>query len=283
MKKIVYFFFIACSIVFTSCNNNTDSNTAANDSTEKKDSMNSASIKEDAVEYSADTVKMNGYVAYDANVEGKRPVVLVVPEWWGLTDYPRMRAKQLAQLGYLAMAVDMYGNGKTVDNPTDAQNMSMPFYQDPQMGYKRLMAAAAKIKTDPHADTSKMAAIGYCFGGGMVLNAARLGADFDGVVSFHGSLVGAPAKKGLIKADILVCHGDADPFVPAKDVQAFKKSMDSVGAHYTFKAYPGALHAFTNPGATELGKKFNLPIAYNAAADSASWNDMKEFFGKILK
>ena len=283
MKKIVYFFFVACSIVFISCNNNTDSKTSANDSTEKKDSMNSASIKEDAVEYSADTVKMNGYVAYDANVEGKRPVVLVVPEWWGLTDYPRMRAKQLAQLGYLAMAVDMYGNGKTVDNPTDAQNMSMPFYQDPQMGYKRLMAAAAKIKTDPHADTSKMAAIGYCFGGGMVLNAARLGADFDGVVSFHGSLVGAPAKKGLIKADILVCHGDADPFVPAKDVQAFKKSMDSVGAHYTFKAYPGALHAFTNPGATELGKKFNLPIAYNAAADSASWNDMKEFFGKVLK
>jgi dienelactone hydrolase len=195
MKKIVYFFFIACSIVFTSCNNNTDSNTAANDSTEKKDSMNSANIKEDAVEYSADTVKMNGYVAYDANVEGKRPIVLVVPEWWGLTDYPRMRAKQLAQLGYLAMAVDMYGNGKTVDNPTDAQNMSMPFYQDPQMGYKRLMAAAAKIKSDPHADTSKMAAIGYCFGGGMVLNAARLGADFDGVVSFHGSLVGAPCKK----------------------------------------------------------------------------------------
>ena len=283
MKKIVYFFFVACSIVFISCNNNTDSKTAASDSTEKKDSMNSASIKEDAVEYSADTVKMNGYVAYDANVEGKRPVVLVVPEWWGLTDYPRMRAKQLAQLGYLAMAVDMYGNGKTVDNPTDAQNMSMPFYQDPQMGYKRLMAAAAKIKSDPHADTSKMAAIGYCFGGGMVLNAARLGADFDGVVSFHGSLVGAPAKKGLIKADILVCHGDADPFVPAKDVQAFKKSMDSVGAHYTFKAYPGALHAFTNPGATELGKKFNLPIAYNAAADSASWNDMKEFFGKVLR
>jgi len=283
MKKIVYFFFVACSIVFISCNNNTDSKTAASDSTIKKDSMNSASIKEDAVEYSADTVKMNGYVAYDANVEGKRPVVLVVPEWWGLTDYPRMRAKQLAQLGYLAMAVDMYGNGKTVDNPTDAQNMSMPFYQDPQMGYKRLMAAAAKIKTDPHADTSKMAAIGYCFGGGMVLNAARLGADFDGVVSFHGSLVGAPAKKGLIKADILVCHGDADPFVPAKDVQAFKKSMDSVGAHYTFKAYPGALHAFTNPGATELGKKFNLPIAYNAAADSASWNDMKEFFGKVLR
>ena len=283
MKKIVYFFFVACSIVFISCNNNTDSKTAASDSTEKKDSMNSASIKEDAVEYSADTVKMNGYVAYDANVEGKRPIVLVVPEWWGLTDYPRMRAKQLAQLGYLAMAVDMYGNGKTVDNPTDAQNMSMPFYQDPQMGYKRLMAAAAKIKSDAHADTSKIAAIGYCFGGGMVLNAARLGADFDGVVSFHGSLVGAPAKKGLIKADILVCHGDADPFVPAKDVQAFKKSMDSVGAHYTFKAYPGALHAFTNPGATELGKKFNLPIAYNAAADSASWNDMKEFFGKVLK
>ena len=283
MKKILTCILTALSIALISCNNNTESKTATSDSTANKDTMNTASIKEEAVEYAADSVKMNGYVAYDASVEGKRPIVLVVPEWWGLTDYPRMRAKQLAQLGYLAMAVDMYGNGKTVDNPTDAQNMSMPFYQNPQMGYKRLMAAAEKIKSDPHADTTKIAAIGYCFGGGMVLNAARLGANFNGVVSFHGSLVGAPAKKGLVKADILVCHGEADPFVPANDVHAFKKSMDSIGAHYTFKSYPNALHAFTNPGATELGKKFNLPIAYNAEADSASWKDMKEFFGKVLK
>ena len=225
---------------------------------------------------------MNGYVAYDANKTGKLPVVLVVHEWWGLNDYPRMRAKRLAELGYFAMAVDIYGNGKTVDNPTDAQTLAMPFYANPQMAYQRLMAGAEKAKSFAQADSSQVAAIGYCFGGGLVLNAARLGANMKGVVSFHGSLIGTPARKDLLKAGILVCHGAADPFVPNADVEAFKKSMDSINANYTFNAYPGALHAFTNPNATEMGKRFNLPIAYDAAADSASWNDMKSFFGKIF-
>jgi len=117
----------------------------------------------------------------------------------------------------------------------------------------------------------------------MVLNAAKLGAPFKGVVSFHGSLSGVPVKKELLKSDILVCHGDADPFVPKTEVDQFRKSMDSVKARYTFNAYPGALHAFTNPAATDVGKRFNLPIAYNQAADSASWNDMKAFFGRVLK
>jgi dienelactone hydrolase len=189
-----------------------------------------------------------------------------------------MRARKLAELGYLAMAVDMYGNGKTAENPSDAISMSTPFYKDPQMGYQRLMAAAQKAKSLPQADTTQIVAIGYCFGGGMVLNAAKLGAPFKGVVSFHGSLAGVPAKKELLKSSILVCHGDADSFV-----DAFKKSMDSIHADFTFKSYPNATHAFTNPGATELGKKFKMPIEYNAAADSASWNDMKTFFGKILK
>src|SRR4051812_8823413 len=253
MTKPFSIYFAALFITLVSCNNNSRTETAT--SNEKKDSMN---ITEDKVEYSLDTVKMIGYVAYDANKQGKRPVVLVVHEWWGLTDYPRMRAKKLAELGYLAMAVDLYGNGRTADNPTDAQNLAMPFYQNPQIAYQRLMAAEQKVKTLPQADTSQVAAIGYCFGGGMVLNAARLGADTKGVVSFHGSLSATPpAKKELLKSRILVCHGAADPFVPQKDVEAFKKSMDSIHADYTFKAYPGALHAFTNPAATEMGKKFN--------------------------
>jgi dienelactone hydrolase len=268
---------LLATVVAYSCNN---ADTKSADKVEQKDSVN---IREETVNYSLDTVKMNGFIAYDANLEGKRPVVLVVHEWWGLNDYPRMRAKQLAQLGYFAMAVDMFGNGKTVDNPTDAQAMVMPYYRNPEMAYDRLMAAARELKSYPQADTSKIAAIGYCFGGGMVLNAARMGANLDGVVSFHGSLLGTPARKDLLKANILVCHGDADPFVPGNEVQAFKKSMDSIQANYTFNAYPGALHAFTNPGATEVGKKFGLPIAYNAAADSASWNDMKSFFGRIFQ
>jgi dienelactone hydrolase len=151
------------------------------------------------------------------------------------------------------------------------------------MAKKRFDAALNKFKQYSQVDPTKIAAIGYCFGGGIILNNAKLGEDINGVVSFHGTLAGVPAKKGLLKAKILVCHGGADPFVPQKDVDQFKQQMDAIGADYTFKVYPGAKHAFTNPNATALGEKFHIPIAYNAAADSASWNDMKEFFGKIFK
>ncbi|MEO6406499.1 MAG: dienelactone hydrolase family protein, partial [Ferruginibacter sp.] len=130
--------------------------------------------------------------------------------------------------------------------------------------------------------TSRIAAIGYCFGGAQVLNMARLGDDLRGVVSFHGNLVGVSADKSKLKARILVCHGEADQFVKPEEVAAFKKHMDSIGANYTFKSYPNATHAFTNPGATAKGKQYNMPIEYNATADSASWNDMKVFFGEIF-
>lgn len=240
-------------------------------------------IKEVSLDYTADTLTMKGFAAYDSGSTKKLPVVLVIHEWWGLNDYPRMRAKMLAEMGYLAIAVDMFGNGKTVDNPQDAQKMVTPFYQNPQMAYDRLNAALAKVKTLDQADTARIAAIGYCFGGGVLLNSVRLGANLDGVVSFHGSLLGTPANKDLLKAGILVCHGGSDPFVPEKDVAAFRKSMDSIGAVYDFKSYPDATHAFTNPNATAIGQKFNIPIAYNAAADSASWNDMKIFLGRTLK
>ncbi len=272
---------VAClsiaSIALMACNNNTDK-TETETTTAKEIKM-----KEDNVSYSSDSVTMNGYVVYDENKEGPRPAVLVVPEWWGLNDYVKGRAKQLADLGYIAMAVDMYGNGKTVDNPEDAGKMATPFYQNPQMAKARFDAALAKLKSYAQADQSKIAAIGYCFGGAQVLNMARMGSDLKGVVSFHGNLVGVAPDKNLLKADVLVCHGAADPFVPQSDVDKFKKQMDSIGAKYTFKAYEGATHAFTNPNATAVGEKFKIPIAYNAAADSASWNDMKSFFSNIFK
>jgi dienelactone hydrolase len=239
-------------------------------------------IKEENVSYTADGITMNGYVAYDSNNKEKRPVVLVVHEWWGQNDYPRMRARQLAELGYLAMAVDMYGDGKTADNPDSAGKLAMPFYQNPQMAKARFDAALAKIKTYPQAG-DKVAAIGYCFGGGMVLTMAKLGDDLAGVVSFHGNLNVVPANKYLLKAKVLICHGADDKFVQQAEVDLFKKQMDSIGASYTFKSYPGATHAFTNPNATATGEKFKIPIAYNAAADTASWKDMKEFFGSIFK
>ncbi len=283
--KIMFALTLGLSISMLSCNNNAD--ISGKEAEQSKDSMqaplsDSANIKEEAVDYTSNGTSLKGYVAYDASRQGKRPIVLVVPEWWGLTDYPRMRAKQLAQLGYLAMAVDMYGNGKVAENPEEAQKEATPFYKDPKMGKDRLEAALAKAKTFPPADTSQTAAIGYCFGGSMVLNAAKLGSDLDGVVSFHGGLEGVPARKDLLKAKILVCHGAADSFVPQAQVDAFRKSLDSIGATYTFKAYPDATHAFTNPEATRKGEQFKMPIKYNAAADSASWNDMKTFFATLF-
>lgn len=241
------------------------------------------SIKQETVTYTSDTVTMNGFVAYNQNDTGKRPVILIVHEWWGQNEYVKNRARQLASLGYIAMAVDIYGNGKTAENPEQAKALAMPFYQNPQMAKQRFDAAFAKIKTYPVADTNNVAAIGYCFGGGLVLNAARLGSHVKGVVSFHGSLLGTPVDKNLLKADVLVCHGEADKFVPAEEVAQFKKQMDSVGASYTFKSYAGATHAFTNPDATENGKKFSIPIAYNAAADTASFKDMQDFLKKLFR
>ncbi len=276
MKKIFYAIVLLCSLSIVSCKNTATTETK-NDSTAM-----TTNIKEEAVTYTADMLDMKGYVTYDANKEGKRPAVLIVHEWWGVGDYTRNRAKQLADLGYIAMAVDMYGNGKTADNPKESQDLATPFYQNPQLTKTRLDAAIEKLKSYPQTDTANMAAIGYCYGGFVVLNAAKLGADLKGVVSFHGNLSGVQPNKNLLKASVLVCHGGADPFVPETEVAAFRKGMDSIGAAYTFNTYPNATHAFTNPEATAKGKQFNIPIAYNAAADSASWNDMKLFFGKIF-
>lgn len=249
--------------------------------------MKEPKLKEESVTYSPSDIKdslvLDGFIAWDENIEGKRPAVLVVHEWWGLNDYVKMRVRELAKLGYIAMAIDMYGNGKRADNPTDAGNLAMPFYKDPQMAKQRFDAAVATLKGYQQTDASKMAAIGYCFGGTQVLNMANMGEDLAAVVSFHGGLKVVTPDKSKLKAQVLVCHGGADPFVPQAEVDMFRKQMDSIGARYTFKTYEGATHAFSNPDATANGKKFNLPIAYNAAADTASWKDMRDFFGTIFK
>jgi dienelactone hydrolase len=282
MKPTSSLFVIAIAISLAACDNDqSSSNTSTTDSSNKANT--SPSLKQEDVTYNGDNTTMKGYVVYDENKKGKRPAVLVVHEWWGMNDYPKMRARKLAELGYVAMAIDMYGNGKTVDNPTDAGNISGPFYSDFQMAKRRFDAALAKLKTYPDVDTNNIAAVGYCFGGGMVLGMAKLGDDLKAVVSFHGILAGPPADKNLLKAKMLVCHGEADKFVSQADVQQFRRSLDSIHADYEFKQYPDANHAFTNPAATDVGKKYNIAIAYNAAADSASWNDMKAFFMKVLK
>ncbi|MEO8822407.1 MAG: dienelactone hydrolase family protein [Ginsengibacter sp.] len=251
---------------------------------QKETSTNGSSketIKEEAVNYQIAGINYLGFVYYDEAQNGKRPGILVVDEWWGLNDYGRNRARQLAQLGYISMVVDMYGDGKTAEDPANAQKLASPFYNNPQLSQTRLDPAIDLLKTYPQTDVSKIGAIGYCFGGFVVLNAAKLGSDLKGVVSFHGGLSGAEPVKGKMKAKFLICHGADDAF-ENPNVQQFKQQMDDAGADYNFIVYPGATHAFSNPKATAKGEKFNMPIKYNEAADKTSWNEMKAFFKKIF-
>lgn len=241
-----------------------------------------SSIKVEQVTYSDGAVTLKGYVAYDEKQQGKRPAIVVIPEWWGCTDYAKSRAVMLAELGYIAIAADMYGDGKIADNPGDAQTYATPFYKDAQLGKLRIEAAVKKISSYPQTDASKMAATGYCFGGSMVLNAAKLGMNFKGVVSFHGGLAGVPATPGTTKANILVCHGAADQYISADELKNFRDNLDVMKVPYTFKSYEGALHAFSNPAATATGIKFKMAVAYDEAADKQSWKDMKDFLKSIF-
>jgi dienelactone hydrolase len=236
------------------------------------------------VEYSARETILKGYIAYDDTVKGKRPGILVVHEWWGLNDYIRKRADMLAELGYTALALDMYGEGKIAAHPKDAGKFSSELMKNFGVAKARFIAAEEFLKKDPTVDPGKIGAIGYCFGGGVVLNMAVQGADLKGAVSFHGSLaLVQPPKLNEVRAKILVLHGGSDKFVTSEQIETFKIQMKTAGASYNFIVYPDAVHAFTNPDATENGKKFNMPIAYNAQADHASWEEMKKFFKEIFK
>jgi dienelactone hydrolase len=236
------------------------------------------------VTYSVDGTNLKAYIARPAAAGAKRPGVLVVHEWWGKTDYVRKRADMLAELGYVALTVDMYGDGKTVDNPKEAGALSGEAMKNFDVSEKRFRAARDLLTRQADVDPGRIAAIGYCFGGGMVLAMARRGHDLAGVVSFHGSLgAQAPAKPGAVKAKLLVLNGAAAPFIKPEQIAAFKAEMQAAGVNYTFIDYPGAVHAFTNPAATENGKKFNLPLAYDADADRKSWEEMQRFLSAVLK
>jgi dienelactone hydrolase len=240
-------------------------------------------IEGTTVEYSAKGVVMKGYLAYDKNIRGKRPGVLVVHEWWGLNDYARKRARMLAELGYAALAVDMYGEGKQAGHPDDAGKFSSELMKSFGTAKDRFIAALEFLQAQPVVDRQKVAAVGYCFGGGVVLNMARQGVDLKGVASFHGSLSAvAPAGQGSVKAKILVLHGADDKFITVEQIKAFREEMKNAGADFRFIAYPGALHSFTNPEADEYGKKFGIPVAYNAEADKKSWKELEKFLRQIF-
>lgn len=234
--------------------------------------------------YSDGDTSMIGYFASDVSVKGEKPAIIVVHEWWGHNDYAKRRARMLAGLGYRALAIDMYGNGKNASHPKDAGKFSGEVKKNMAVAEKRFMAAYKYLQSQKNVAKDKISAIGYCFGGGIVLEMARRGVDLDGVVSFHGSLgTKDKAKKGKVKAKVLVLNGQADPFVKTESIAAFKKEMKAAKVDYKFVNYPNAKHAFTNPAADEFGTEFKIPLAYNAKADENSWQEMKRFFSNIYK
>jgi dienelactone hydrolase len=237
------------------------------------------------VAYEHEGVKLEGYLAYDETLVSPQkpaPGVLIIPEWWGLNDYPKTRAHQIASLGYVAFVADMYGAGITTTDKDKAQALAGPFYGSPLMASRATAGLWQLLKTGL-VDPARTAAIGYCFGGSTVQALAFSGAPLAGVASFHGGIVPVPADAAkTVKAKILMCHGAIDPFVKKEDIDKFTKALDEAKLDYQFISYSGAVHAFTNPEADKLGAANKIPIAYNAAADARSWAHLEAFFNEIF-
>lgn len=237
-----------------------------------------ANIQSQEITYQSGGVDLQGYVAWNADQQGPRPGVLVVHEWWGNNDYARRRANMLAELGYTGMAVDMYGGAKTADSPEEAGGLMNDLLADLGVVRDRFNAALEVLKGHATTDGARLAAIGYCMGGGIVLHMARYGADLAAVASFHGALplaVAPQGEGGEVTARIAVYHGEDDQFFSEEEVEAFKAEMHKTQADCLFVTLPGALHGFTNPLATANGEKYGIPLRYSELADSASWDHMQ--------
>ena len=240
-----------------------------------------AEIRTEVVEYKQGDAVLEGYLAYDDAVKGKRPGVLIVHEWMGVNPYVKKRAEQLARLGYIAFAADIYGKGVRPKNSDEAAAESKKYKTDRQLMRARVNAGLEVLKNHKLADTKRTAAIGYCFGGTTVLELARSGADVNGIVSFHGGLDSLnPNDAKNIKGKVLALHGGDDPFVPAEQVAAFQDEMRKAGVDWNMVIYGGAVHSFTNP---ESGNDNSKGAAYNEKADKRSWEDMRQFFSEIFK
>lgn len=239
-----------------------------------------AAVQTRDVRFTADGKTYQGYYAYDDATDAQRPGILVYPEWWGVNDYAKSRTRQLAELGYAALAVDVYGEGKTVDKPDVAEQLAGALKKNPQQLNTISQAALKALQDQDQVNPQQVAAIGYCFGGYAALELARTGAPLTGVVSFHGDL-NTPNPDGAknIQAKILILNGGDDPYVTAKDLENFKKNMRDAGVDWQLTSYGGAVHSFTNPQADS----YHLDgIGYNPSADKRSWEAMKSFFAEIF-
>ncbi len=235
------------------------------------------------IEYQVGDRSHQAYLAYDDEIVEPRPGVIVVHEWWGLNDYPIKRAHMLAEQGYVALAIDMFGGGQTADNPDQAGALMMGVLNDMDQGTASLKAGYELLLDQPGVDASRTAAVGYCFGGAMVLHMARIGMPLKAVASFHGALGSFhSADPGSIAAKILVCHGAADSMVSMDDLDGFKTEMDTAQADCEVLLLEGAKHGFSNPEASVNAEKYGLDLGYSEAADDKSWSAMQTLFGRVF-
>lgn len=237
------------------------------------------------IKYATDNTDMVGYLAFNAEEEGKRPGVLVIHEWWGHNEYARGRAEMLADLGYVALAVDMYGEGKKADHPQDAGKFSSAVFANMDEAKARFEQAMQTLKAHPMVDSEQIAAIGYCFGGSVALTMANAGYDLDAVAAFHSgvTLPIMPDAENPPATKVLVANGAADPFIKPEDVANWSKAMDAVGADYEYVAYPDTKHAYTDPGATAKGETFNLPLVYQEESDADAWMKLQALLDRAFQ
>jgi dienelactone hydrolase len=230
-------------------------------------------------EYEGGGIQSRGYLALPDGM-GARPGILVVHEAPGLDDHMRRRAEMLAGLGYIALAADLYGGGKTAGAPQEAMGLARPLMEDPDTLRRRMRAGLDALSAIENVDRARLGATGYCFGGAAVLELARSGAAVACLVSFHGGLdTKRPAPVGAIKGKILACTGSADPIVPADQVDRFQKEMSDAGADWQVIVYGGAKHAFTNTAADQI----SLPgFGYSPSADARSWTAMQNLFSEVF-
>jgi dienelactone hydrolase len=239
-----------------------------------------AAVKTKEITYTHDDVTLKGFLAWDDDVKGKRPGVLVVHEWWGLNDYAKKRAEMLAGLGYVAFAPDMYGDGKVTQHPAEAGKLAGAVRENIKTWQGRALAGLKVLQGDEHVDGKRIAAIGYCFGGSTALQLAYTGADLAAVVTFHGALpVPDEDQAKAIKAHILICHGALDSFIPEATIQKVRAAFEQAKVDYQMIYYAGATHSFTVPGADKHGIK---GISYNANADRRSWKHMQLLFQEVF-
>lgn len=246
-------------------------------------SLVNASIETKEINYSVNDTEYMGYLAYPEQIDAKLPVVLVVHEWWGHNAYARKRAEMLADLGYVAFALDMYGAGKVADHPDDAKKFMQEALSESNAISLRFEEAMRVVKKLEFVDPDNIAAIGYCFGGAVVLNMARAGKPLNGVVSFHGALATKqPAVKGNVSARVLVLHGGNDAFIPEEQVAAFEDEMQQAEVDYELVTYDGVEHSFTNPDADRFADEHSMPLSYDEEADEDSWNRMQVFLKEVF-